>query len=372
MRDGSWLLGIGPSAAVLLATVMLLLPWAIRADFYQDLELPNGEDSTDSEIKKSYRILSKQNHPDLNPSEEARQKYLKISRAYEVLSDPKKRKIYDMKGEDGLKQLEDSAKGQRFTDPFAALFGGGGGDRTKGQDVQMSLKISLADAYNGNMHTITLKKQKLCRACKGSGARSKEDVVDCPVCKGKGVVIQKVQLAPGFIQQLQNHCGACDGTGKKIKRRCSVCGGRKVAAGESTLEVLIEKGVPEGHEMKFEMEADESPDVLPGDVILKVHTAGHPVFKRSGNDLHMSLRISLLEALVGFSRAVMHMDDHEVLVKRSSVTPHGTQMTIRDEGMPKHNVPSERGNLVITFEVEFPRAITEEQAAAFKTLLASA
>jgi DnaJ-class molecular chaperone len=340
----------------------------VLGDFYSDLELAQGEDSSEQDIKKAFRKMSRLYHPDVNPSDDAKEKYLSVNKAYEVLSDQKKRKIYDMKGDDGLKQLEESEKRGNQMDPFAALFGRQQ-DRTKGQDVHMQIKVSLEDVYNGASHRVTLQKQKLCRKCKGSGAASKEDLQPCNRCQGKGVIIQKIQLAPGFVQQVQNPCPECGGTGKKVKRKCPECKGKKVLRGESTLEVLVEKGMPEGHELKFEMEADESPDMLPGDVIFQVHTHPHSVFRREGNDLHMTMTISLLEALVGFEKKILHLDGHEVDIVRELVTPHGFKKTMKNEGMLLHNTPSEAGNLIITFEVDYPKSITEEQAKGFRQLL---
>merc|ERR1711976_167716 len=120
---------------------------------------------------------------------------------------------------------------------------------------------------------------------------------------------------------------------------------------------------------KFEMEADESPDILPGDVIFKIHSQPHSTFRREGNDLHMVMKITLLEALVGFEKSVTHMDERQVEISRTAVTPHGYKKTIRGEGMPVHNVPSEKGNLIVTFEVIFPKTITPEQGAEFRKLL---
>eukprot|EP00667_Euglena_gracilis_P013158 EG_transcript_13548 len=356
----SWLL--------LLAVLCLASP--ARADFYEDLGLTKGEDSTESEIKKAYRHLSKLYHPDLNPSEEARQRYVKVNRAYEVLADPKKRKIYDMKGEDGLKQLEDAQKagGRQVHDPFAMFFGGRQ-DTSKGQNMNMNMKVPLEDIYNGKTHSFTVKKQKLCRACKGTGAKDKSDFAPCSKCGGSGVVVQRIQLAPGFVQQVQQHCPVCGGKGKMVKRKCPVCGGQRVRRGETTLELLVEQGMPEGHQVTFEMEADESPDVIPGDVVVTVTTHPHPVFKRHGDNLSMTMQITLLESLVGFAKTFRHMDGRVVEVKRSQVTPHGHQVTLKGEGMPRHHVPSETGTLTITFEVQFPASLTEQQTAAFKSVL---
>ena len=332
------------------------------ADYYDILELPEKEEATEKDIKRQFRILSKRYHPDLNPTEEGRQRYVKVQRAHEILSDRKKRKMYDMKGEDGLKQLE-AAGQQRGMDPFAAIFGGQQQGVPKGQNSQLNINVPLQDMYNGNSHRITLQKQKLCKRCRGSGAASKADFTTCPACQGKGHTIQRIQLMPGFVQQMQAPCERCGGTGKSIKKKCPTCKGAKVMRGDHVIEVEIEQGVPEGHQIVFEMEGDQSPDVIPGDVIFAVRSSPHDVFKRKVNnvDLDAKLRISLKEALLGFRRHLNHMDGHEVEVKLEGVVQHGTVVTLAGEGMPKHNVPSERGDLYVTIEVEMPRHLTEDQ-----------
>jgi DnaJ-related protein SCJ1 len=365
-------LRLGPALLLLL----LCLTALVVGDYYEDLGLASGEDATDSEIKRAYRTLTKLYHPDHNPSEEARPRYLEISRAYEVLADPKKRKIYDMKGEEGLKQLEEAEKsGGRPSHPFAMFFGGGGGgDQTRGSNMNLAMKVALEDIYNGRTHEFTIKKQKLCRACKGTGAKAKSDLVKCTKCKGTGSVVQRMQLAPGFVQQVQAQCPVCSGKGTTVKAKCPVCGGARVKRGDAKLELLIEQGMPEGHAVTFEMEADESPDVIPGDVIVTLTTHPHPLFKRSGDNLAMPMRISLLESLGGFRRTFEHLDRRvvEVASAPGAVTPHGHAMVLPGEGMPRHHVPSEMGSLTITFEVVFPTTITPEQAEGFRRVLGTA
>eukprot|EP01008_Symbiontida_sp_HLA12_P002476 NODE_419_length_928_cov_256.447205_g411_i0.p1 GENE.NODE_419_length_928_cov_256.447205_g411_i0~~NODE_419_length_928_cov_256.447205_g411_i0.p1 ORF type:complete len:221 (+),score=12.89 NODE_419_length_928_cov_256.447205_g411_i0:107-769(+) len=219
------------------------------------------------------------------------------------------------------------------------------------------------------MHSVTLHKQKLCRKCKGTGAKSKGDVKQCPVCKGRGMTSQRQQLAPGFVVENQAPCTSCGGTGKKVTSKCPVCGGGKVVQGTVGLDVEIERGIPENHKILFELEGDQSPDILPGDVIFDVRTKKHHLFTRAGNDLKMTMRISLLEALVGFTKTVKHLDGHEVEIAISKVTSPWEKKVMKEEGMPAHNVPSEKGNLIITFEVDMPKQITETQREAFSRLL---
>eukprot|EP00759_Apiculatamorpha_spiralis_P003351 PhF_6_TR11579/c0_g1_i1/m.18712 len=367
---------------IVLTTFCMLLSLATAADdddpdYYAILDLPNKEDSTDKDIKKQFRILSKKWHPDLNPTEEAREKYTKIQRAHEVLSDRKKRKVYDMKGEAGVKSFETQEKGGQpdHNDIFAQFFGGGGGNSNaakRGANLQMQVLVRLEDIYNGNSHTIQMRKQRLCKQCKGTGAASKADMSVCRKCGGQGVVLQQIQLAPGMVQQMQSTCPSCQGKGKTIKRKCPTCNGQKVSTGDFSLEFEVEKGMPENGKITFDMEADQSPDVLPGDVILQVSSDEHPVFSRMSNqvDLAMKMKLTLEESLLGFSKSFRHLDGREVEVIREKVTYHGEKMTMKGEGMPVHNVPSETGNLIITFEVEFPkRPLSAEQKQKLRDLL---
>ena len=345
---------------VVVAVVAALV--AADEDFYDVLGLPQKEDSSERDIKKQFRSLSRKWHPDQNPTDEAREMYKKIQRAHDVLSDRKKRKIYDMKGEDGLKQLEDAQRNpNQGHDPFAAFFGGQQRDQHKGKDVQMNLQVSLSDLYNGGSHKLTLQKNKLCRACRGTGAQSKSDMKKCGQCKGSGKVVQRVQIMPGFVQQMEQPCPKCGGKGKVVKNKCKTCGGKKVMRGEYTLEVELEQGMPDGHKLVFDMEADQSPDLIPGDVIFVINTKPDPTWTRKGNDLETSMTISLREALLGFSKELTHMDGRQVEVSNTGVTQFGKRIKIAGEGMPVHNVPSEKGDLYVTVKFELPRHLSASQ-----------
>ena len=343
-------------------------------DYYAILGLEKGDESSEREITKAYRVLSKKYHPDHNPSEEAREMYQKILRANEVLSDKRKRKIYDIKGEEGVKQMEmrEQAKGQgnNMFDVFESMFGGSVHDTTKGQTVQIAVSIALEDVYNGKTHTVKLQKQKLCKACRGSGAASKADLDTCTKCKGEGFVLKQMNLGGMFIQQVQQECPACGGKGKIIKKKCPACKGARVTQGAHELEIEIERGIPENHTLTFEMEGDQFPDKIPGDLVFALRSAPHETFARDGDNLTMKLKVTLLEALTGFRKEIKHMDDHSFTVKSSSITPHGTIITVRGEGMPKHNVPSERGDLSVEVIVVFPKTLTHDDKEALRKVLA--
>ena len=338
-------------------------------DFYEVLELPEKEDSTEKDIKSNFRRLSKQYHPDLH-GESTREKYQLVQRANEVLSDRRKRKVYDIKGEEGLKQYEASERGGGNggmpDDPFLRMFFGGGGGQggggaNKGANNNMLLVVNLEDLYNGASHTLKLNKQRICKKCRGTGADSKEDFQVCSTCKGTGHTIQRIQIMPGFVQQAQAPCTACGGKGKTVKKKCTQCKGKKVARVDQTLGIEIEPGSPENFELVYDMEADQNPDQIPGDVTFTLSSAPHRLFTRKGKDLEMTMPLNLREALLGFSRTFRHMDDREVEVDEDGVVQFGQKRVLKGEGMPVHHVPSEKGDLTLTYEVNFTVSLTSEQ-----------
>ncbi|KAF4686656.1 DnaJ- protein scj1 [Perkinsus olseni] len=335
-------------------------------DYYRILEV--SPEATGAEIKRAYRRLSLKNHPDKGGDEDL---FQKISQAYEVLSDPNKRRVYDLDGVDGLEELaKRDAQGQAgfhdpFSDMFGSFFGGGGGGRRrsdKAPDLEIPLFVSLNDLYSGKTFTLTAFKQKRCKRCRGTGARTKKDFQDCPDCQGQGVVVRMVQLGPGMYQQLHEPCGRCGGKGKIAARKCPKCGGARVVPGVDTYEVVVERGVPEGHRISIPYAGDESPERAAGAVTYVIHTMPHPTMRREGQDLHMEYVISLRESLLGFTKTVEHLDGHEIVLDRTGkVTKSGLVVRYPGEGMPLKDVPSEAGDLVVKFRVEFPEKLTEEQ-----------
>jgi len=344
---GSRLWPVSATSGTLLlgATLLLFCAWlaASAEDYYSILGLSRG--ASDAEIKRAYKKLALKWHPDVykgDDQEEAKQKFHKISTAYEVLKDKEKREIYDRHGEEGLKQ-QAHGRGGGFSDPFD-LFnsfgfgfpGGGGGRRGRQQEAEertgptlyVELEATLEDLYNGRLLTVTHKKQVLCHRCRGTGGENPDDVTTCPVCGGTGVRVTTQQLGPGFITQTQSTCDKCGGKGKVIKGTCPMCKGRKVESGEDTITVLVDKGMREGQEISFQGESWEHPDHQPGDLVFKIKTIDHPRFIRNGNDLHMNFTISLLQALVGFKKSFKHLDGHTVVIERHEVTKPGSSSQV--------------------------------------------
>jgi DnaJ-related protein SCJ1 len=239
----------------------------------------------------------------------------------------------------------------------------------EGPDLSVPLEVTLEDLYLGKTIKVLHKKQILCTHCRGSGAKNPDDVEICPVCKGKGVRIITQQLGPGFVQQVQTTCDRCGGKGQTVKSVCPHCKGKKVEHGSETLTIILERGMADGQTIVFRQQCDEAPDTQPGDLTFVISTLPHHRFTRKGNDLYFKTTISLLEALVGFSKQIPHLDGHLVTIESKSITIPGAIMKIEGEGMPHHDYPSFSGNLFVEFTVQFPDSLTSEQKKVFQQIL---
>lgn len=230
-------------------------------DFYKILGVERNASS--DEIRKSYRKLALQYHPDRNNSPEAQEKFKDINLAYEILSDANKKNLYDQYGEETAVKGAHNM-GHSFKNPmdlFTAFMNGQmptqGTPRVK--DTTLSLEITLKDFYNGATHTITLNRTRICRSCNGLGGHGKDSVISCKECSGQGKRVQRIEIAPGFVQQMIYNCETCQGKGKIINRdkMCRECTGRTVLSDTKELKVNIERGMQNGEHIIFENEGNE-------------------------------------------------------------------------------------------------------------------
>lgn len=299
------------------------------------------------------------------------------SAAYDVLSDAEKKATYDRYGEEGLSANAGGGGGGGHDpfDVFSQFFGGGGRQReqepSRGPDVLMPLRVSLADLYNGRVLQFATRRETVCPHCHGTGAAHDHDIHTCPSCGGHGVKTSTRRVGPGFIQQFQTVCEKCQGKGKIVDSTCPVCSGRKVEATDLTFDVEIDKGTPDGFEIVLENYADEHPGeqyAAAGHLRLQVLTVPHAVFSRDGDDLWMELTISLRESLVGFRKQFTHLDGRVVTVVRDDVTPPRFVQVLPGEGMPKAHMPKDKGALHIKYHVAFPESLSDAQKAGFREL----
>merc|ERR1712137_736011 len=283
--------------------------------FYALLEV--DKNASESEIKKAYRKLVVKHHPDKGGDPE---KFKEITRAYEVLSDSDKRSKYDRFGEDGL---EDG--GGDPGDIFDAFFGGGGRrseksrKRQRTKDVTQPLKVTLEQLYNGQTKKMAITRQVIDK---------KKGVVACSDCDGQGVRIETIRMGP-MIQRMQSQCSSCGGAGKSFKTKQE----------REVLDVLVQKGSPDGHKVVFSEMADEHPDADAGDVIFVLKQQEHKLFKRRGADLFMERKISLVEALCGFTLELEHLDGRKLHISTSpgeivKPMPHGFDPTVDVDSKP--------------------------------------
>ncbi len=306
-----------------------------------------------------------------------------MAEAYEALSDPDSRKIYDQYGYEGLKQRQQGGGGGQQHDAFdlfSRFFGGGGhfgqqGGQRRGPDMEVRVGIPLKDFYNGHKTEFQLEKQQICDECDGTGSADGQ-VDTCTACNGHGVQIRKQMLAPGMFQQVQVPCDKCGGQGKTIKHKCKVCDGHRVVRKVSTFPLTVDKGAPKGHKIRYEGDADESPDYVSGDLLVtlvekeanldednELRVDG-TFFRRKGDDLYWKEVLSLREAWMGsWTRNLTHLDGHIVALSRKRGEPiqPGQVERVVGEGMPKWHEDgdsvyhtTEFGDLMVEYVVVLP------------------
>ncbi|KAF3439474.1 hypothetical protein FNV43_RR17752 [Rhamnella rubrinervis] len=344
--------------------------------YYGILGVPKNASQDD--LKKAYKKAAIKNHPDKGGDPE---KFKELAQAYDVLSDPEKREIYDQYGEDALKEgMGGGGGGHDPFDIFQSFFGGspfGGGSsrgrrQRRGEDVVHPLKVSLEDLYVGTAKKLSLSRNKICSKCNGKGSKSGAST-KCAGCQGTGMKVSIRQLGPSMIQQMQHPCNECKGTGETIndKDRCTQCKGEKVVQEKKVLEVIVEKGMQNGQKITFPGEADEAPDTVTGDIVFVLQQKEHPRFKRKGDDLFVEHTLSLTEALCGFQFVLTHLDGRQLLIKSNpgEVVKPDSYKAINDEGMPMYQKPFMKGKLYIHFTVEFPESLKPEQIKALEAIL---
>ncbi|CAH1404028.1 unnamed protein product [Nezara viridula] len=324
---------------------------------------------TTDELKKAYRKLALKYHPDKNPNEG--EKFKMISQAYEVLSTPEKRQIYDEGGEQALK--EGGINMNNFSSPmdifdmfFGGLGGGRGGGRRRerrGKNVVHPLLVTLDELYNGSVRKQKIQKNIICDRCEGRGGK-KGASQTCQDCGGSGLQVQVQQFAAGVIHQIQTVCRECKGEGECIKPqdRCKKCNGKKTIHEEKIIEVQIDKGMADGQKIVFSGEGNQEPGLEPGDIMFVLEEKEHSLFKRSGSDLVMLMNLELVEALCGFQKVIHTLDNRDLVITAipGEVTRHKDLKCVMGEGMPTYKNPFEKGRLIIQFTVSFPTKINPE------------
>jgi DnaJ family protein A protein 2 len=309
--------------------------------------------ATATEIKKAYRKLAREHHPDRGGDQE---KFKAISNAYEVLSDPNRRKAYDATGDPNADPRE--VMNQR--------------PKRKGKATQFELSVPLDQFFTGKTRRIRVTKRVICEGCEGKGGHG---VATCSPCGGRGIRIVDRRIGMNMIQRMQMECDRCSGKGKVTPegQTCKTCIGVGLKKETKVLAVEIMRGMKHDEKITFSEEGDQHPDMTAGDVHVILKQAPHPLFKRSPEGCHLTLtkKITLLEALTGFQFALEHLDGRTLIVSSEPNTTYkqGDIKAIKEEGFPLRNSPGTNGHMYITLDVVMPTTLDAKTANALKQLL---
>ena len=337
-------------------------------DFYEVLGVPRG--AGDADIKKAYRQLAMQFHPDRNPGDKASEDRFKaVNEAYTVLSDPDKRAHYDRFGTAGAPGggFGGPGFGTIFEDIFENLFTGGagrGGRRTRavrGEDLQYELKITLEEAASGIESKIQIPRLEACAPCAGSGVEPGSKRVRCDMCQGRG----EVRMSQGFLTVART-CPKCRGEGERIETPCKACRGEGRQRAERLLQVKIPPGIDDGMQMRLNGEG--SGGLLggpPGDLYVLVRLREHELFRREGADLHCDLPVSFPQLALGADVEVPVLGGTTKLKIVPGSQPHQI-VRVRGKGMP-HLRGRGHGDACYTLVLEVPAKLSTRQREALET-----
>jgi molecular chaperone DnaJ len=321
-----------------------------------------SKDASQDEIKKAYRRLARDLHPDVNPDPETQERFKEVTAAYEILSDPEKRQRYDA-GPDAF----GGAGFGSFGDIFEAFFGGGGmggsrGPRTRarrGEDLLERVTLDLDETAFGANREVSFETAVTCAQCHGQGTASGTFPETCGTCQGRGEVSQ---VARSFLGQVMTTrpCPRCAGVGTVIAHPCAGCGGEGRVGSRRTLTVKIPAGVEHGMRIRLSGEGAAGPGGGPsGDLYVEVSEREHDVFEREGDDLHCKVSLPMTAAALGTSLTLDTLDGAESLVIKGG-TQSGTVITLRGRGVP-HLRGVGRGDLHVHVEVRTPTHLDGEQ-----------
>ena len=338
------------------------MPVNHKRDYYAVLGVPR--EALPEEIKKAYRRLAHQFHPDKNPGDKkAEDRFKEIGEAYEVLSTPEKRETYDRFGHAGAPQrgFEGFSGfegfGSVFDDLFEGFFGGGRGRAAayRGADLRYNLEIPFGEAVEGGQREVTIPRLEACPTCKGTGAKPGTQRSTCRACRGSG----QVRYSQGFLT-ISQPCGRCGGEGWVLESPCGTCRGQGQVRLERTIAVKIPAGVETGTRLKLSGEGEAGTRGGPaGDLYVVLTVQDHPLFARQGDDLFCEVPVSFVQAALGAELEIPTLSGR-ARIKIPPGAQSGTEFRLRGKGVP--NVRGYgRGDLVVRILVEVPMRLTPRQ-----------
>ncbi len=343
-----------------------------KRDYYEVLGV--SRDVSPEELKKAYRKVAMENHPDRNPDDpEAEERFKEASEAYAILSDDEKRRAYDRFGFEGVGAgaggpggFQDFGDLGNFTDLFSDLFGdlfggqAGGGRRRagrgqRGADLRYNLEIELSDVLAGMEASIEIPKMRPCGTCSGSGARPGTTPETCSRCQGMGQVV----FQQGFFR-VSRPCDACAGAGEIVRDRCADCHGAGRTEGQQSIRVKVPAGVEDGMRLRLSGEGEAGiAGGPPGDLFVVITVKPHPLFERDGPDLHCQVPVSFVQATLGDEVEVPTLEG-KVTLKVPAGTQTGKTLRLRGKGLPTLRSQS-RGDQLLHIFAEVPTKLSKRQ-----------
>ena len=340
---------------------------ATEIDYY--IVLGVARTATDVEIKKAYRRLAQQWHPDVNTEPQAQARFKQINEAYQVLSDPQRRQTYDMFGRAGLGS--EGAGGFEagfgsFSDIFDAFFGGaaaGGARRghpTAGADLRYDLRISFEEAVRGTEKEIEFPVFGRCETCNGTGAKPGTEPVICDQCGGRGEIRTTRRTMLGQMVNV-TACPRCKGEGKLVTDPCETCHGEGRTERKRTLRVAVPAGIDEGHQIRLSNEGEVGVrGGSAGSLYVAVHVTPHPALRRDGTELFYEADVSIVQAALGTRIAVPTVDGDEEIEVKAGTQP-GTEIRLRGRGVPHLRRTGSKGDLHVFVNVVVPAKLSKRQ-----------
>lgn len=347
-----------------------------KRDYYEVLGVDRGVDG--NTLKKAFRKLAQQYHPDINKAPEAEAQFKEINEAYQVLSDDKRRSQYDRFGHAGLDGMPDfdmggfGDLGSIFEELFTGFAGGTSRSRRngprRGADLRADINLSFSEAVFGTDYTLEVPRMEICDECNGSGAEAGTIPTGCSTCSGTGEV-QRRQQSPLFGTVITSStCTTCGGTGELISTPCSKCDGQKRIRKTRKLDVKIPAGVDDGTRIKLSGEGEPGANGGPaGGLYVIVSVEPHEIFVRDGFDVHLELPITITQAALGTNVAIPLLDEDEEILEVPAGTQTGKTFRMRGQGVPRLQ-GSGRGDMLITTRVVVPTKINGEQRALLEQL----
>jgi molecular chaperone DnaJ len=341
----------------------------VENDYYEVLGVERA--AGDAEIKRAFRKLAQQWHPDVNTDPAAQQRFKEINEAYQVLSDPQRRQSYDMFGRAGVGGDAGFAGGAQgfggFSDIFDAFFGGAAAGASRrarpqqGSDLRYDLRISFEEAVLGAEKEIEFPVLGRCETCQGSGAKPGTAATTCPQCNGRGEIRSVRQTMLGQMMNVAP-CPRCRGEGKVVEDPCETCHGEGRTERRRSLRVTIPAGIDEGHQIRLSNEGEIGPrGGSPGSLYVAVHVAPHPALQREGTELFYEADLSISQAALGTTLTVPSVEGDDLEVEIKPGTQPGTEIRLKGRGVPHLRRQSTRGDLHVIANVVVPTRLSKRQ-----------